>query len=996
MFAPNRLLNSVNAFNDHSADAVPLSARVKPGALLGLNSPFQEVAKVSRSSAPPPDGVLSSSRISSAISTSILNSVSLLPIFSDNYMFGANNLGTLNGTRTAVNFVGSSDTQDYFRFYLDSTSRFNLSLTGLTADADVQLFDGNGNLITGSYRGGTNHEAINRASLSAGTYYVRVYQYSGDTNYTLNISALSTSNLLPTEINLGTLTSGVASNSTGFISTNNTADVYRFNLGATSNLNLTLNGLSADADVRIIRDANNNGVVDSGEEIFRSSNGGSTAESINLQGLGAGTYYAQVYQWSGTTASTSYNLSLMATTGLGMAAEPNDTLTGAYNIGTLNGSRVFSGWVSGSAGLFHDPNDYYRFSLGTDSSFSLSLTGLSADADVQLIRDSNFNGVVDPGEVIASSTWGGSTSESIFFSGLTSGSYYVRVYSFGSASTFYTLNLTGTPVNRFAGFSVADAAGDSSAHQVFENGALRFNYNFAGTASLDHVRLEAVRGGSITNLGTWNGSSLTNGLVNLANFSSMTAGDYQIRAIARTTGGTEFISATQNIQIVPWARFNGTFAADTFNYAAAAGTGAVYLGRGGTDTLNLGIARSSVASINGLSLTSFNPLTNSTWNQAFFGGTSFDYISLTDGREIYFQGIENLRFSDGSTMELQVRPNDTSYGQQWNLHVSDVSSAWRFTRGSSNVLLVSLDTGILTPVGVTNGGGIHDISTARLITDSTDDDNFSTTSGSYGHGHKAISVMASTANNGSGVAGINWNSSVYVTDVYNGVNLQTAISDALAHARANNQRVVFQGGIQGESWLTSGGTQAQLEQLIRDNSDIAIFAIAARNGGPGGNMPDPNYLTSVSGVARLETNHGNVISVGALVRTGTSTVNGLTNASSVDLASYSNRGSNLTMVAATNSPALDKFGNVTIFTGTSAANPNMAGIASLVWSVNGNLNGNELRRVLTETAMDLGDAGRDNTFGHGLVNADAAVRRAYALGRHYDLANLYSGASLFR
>jgi subtilisin family serine protease len=256
--------------------------------------------------------------------------------------------------------------------------------------------------------------------------------------------------------------------------------------------------------------------------------------------------------------------------------------------------------------------------------------------------------------------------------------------------------------------------------------------------------------------------------------------------------------------------------------------------------------------------------------------------------------------------------------------------------------------------------------------------------------------MASTANNGSGVAGINWNSSVYVTDVYNGVNLQTAISDALAHARANNQRVVFQGGIQGEGWLTSGGTQAQLEQLIRDNSDIAIFAIAAGNGGPGGNLHDPNYLTSVSGVARLETNHGNVISVGALVRTGTSTVNGLTNASSVDLASYSNRGSNLTMVAATNSPALDKFGDVTNFGGTSAANPNMAGIASLVWSVNGNLNGNELRRVLTETAMDLGDAGRDNTFGHGLVNADAAVRRAYALGRHYDLANLYSGASLFR
>jgi len=40
-------------------------------------------------------------------------------------------------------------------------------------------------------------------------------------------------------------------------------------------------------------------------------------------------------------------------------------------------------------------SDLYHFSVGTDTTFSLSLTGLSVDADVRLIRDTNSNGIVD-------------------------------------------------------------------------------------------------------------------------------------------------------------------------------------------------------------------------------------------------------------------------------------------------------------------------------------------------------------------------------------------------------------------------------------------------------------------------------------------------------------------------------------------------------------------------------------------------------------------------
>ncbi len=543
----------------------------------------------------------------------------------------------------------------------------------------------------------------------------------------------------------------------------------------------------------------------------------------------------------------------------------------------------------------------------------------------------------------------------------------------------------------FTNFSVFDASGDNTSNSVFEGGTLRLSYDLGNILSLLDVRLEALKGDRIVStLGTWNQANLSNELIHLANFADFTGDSYQLRAVARTTDGQEFSSDSQAMNVLSWNRIDGTFKGETIDYTADFGTGAVIIGRGGTDTLNLsGLSPSSITSINGIGLADFNPLSNSTANQAIFKGTAFDHINLADGREIYLQGIERLRFSDSSIFELQVRTNDTFFGSQWNLHISDVGSAWRFTQGASDVLLASLDTGILTASGAS--GDIVDIAIDRLITDPTDDDNFN----NYGHGHCAISIMSSTANNSSGIAGINWNSSVYVNDVYRGVSLQQAIQDTISYARARNQRVVFQGGIQG-NWFNSGGTREQLEQLIRDNSDIAIFAIAAGNGGPGGNLSDPDYLTSVSGVAQLETTHDNVISVGALRNTSPTTkIDGLTNASAVNLASYSNRGSNLTLVAATDSPAMDKFGNMRFFGGTSGANPNVAGIASLVWSVNSSLTGGQVRQILIDTAIDLGVDGRDNTFGYGLVNADAAVRRAVALQRNSDVANLYSGRSIF-
>ncbi|HET6616761.1 MAG TPA: S8 family serine peptidase, partial [Gemmatimonadota bacterium] len=63
------------------------------------------------------------------------------------------------------------------------------------------------------------------------------------------------------------------------------------------------------------------------------------------------------------------------------------------------------------------------------------------------------------------------------------------------------------------------------------------------------------------------------------------------------------------------------------------------------------------------------------------------------------------------------------------------------------------------------------------------------------------------------------------------------------------------------------------------------------------------------------------------------------------------------------------------FTGTSFSTPMIAGIAALMRSKDPTITPEEAKTILIETATDLGSSGDDNTFGHGLVNAEAALAR---------------------
>ncbi|MEA5579690.1 Calx-beta domain-containing protein, partial [Anabaena sp. UHCC 0451] len=121
-----------------------------------------------------------------------------------------------------------------------------------------------------------------------------------------------------------------------------------------------------------------------------------------------------------------------------------NSLTQARNIGTLMNTQNFSDFVGDT-----DTNDYYRFSVSSPSNFNLSLSGLSGNADVQLIQDINGNSQVDAHEILGSSILTGSSIESINVS-LFSGNYYVRIYPSGNGiNTNYNISLSATSLGNY-------------------------------------------------------------------------------------------------------------------------------------------------------------------------------------------------------------------------------------------------------------------------------------------------------------------------------------------------------------------------------------------------------------------------------------------------------------------------------------------------------------------------------------------------------------------
>ena len=661
-----------------------------------------------------------------------------------------------------------------------------------------------------------------------------------------------------------------------------------------------------------------------------------------------------------------------------------NTLSAAHNIGDIHGTSFsFNEAVNSD-----DRVDVYRFRLGSDAAIKFSLTGLSADADLDLLDST--------GLALNSSKEMGKMDEGIARR-LQAGVYYVRVNSFLGADTAYSLslNVPGTAIDPGISFDTARDLGELS------RGSRVWTDSVGSTDPIDYYRFE-VREPSqlsvnLTGLSSdvdiilfdRNGKSLDSstgsGTANESIGQSLDAGVYYLR-VYPWSGSSDYrltVAATASKPAITTQILSGTLGADTFSFTGSytrtivSGNGNVDFGTSRFDSLDLSTLRSTDVVFNFASVT-----TGGTLYDLGSGSRLFDSMTLKNGSEILFEGIERIVFSDTS-IDRFVTPNDPLFSRQWNLHMMGVHTAWQFGTGSLGVLIGVEDTGL----GISSTGAIHnDLRLPSGTVRNYEDDYFRTFPGpgsgtqSRSHGTSVQSIIAAASNNGIGLSGINWNSSVYAIDVLDGnpgdQSLVEATQTLINEANRRGQRLIIN--------MSLGGrfTDPSLNALVANNQDNALFIIASGNEDANG-LSDP---------ASLSIRYSNVISVGA--SWGRTDRNG--NATTVgDRISYSgiwgsNYGLGLTLMAPSEviaaSATFDgrsevSFNYETRFNGTSAATPNAAGVASLVWSANQSLTASQVQQILSQTAVNLGAAGYDNLTGHGMINADAAVRRAMAIAR---------------
>lgn len=343
-------------------------------------------------------------------------------------------------------------------------------------------------------------------------------------------------------------------------------------------------------------------------------------------------------------------------------------------------------------------------------------------------------------------------------------------------------------------------------------------------------------------------------------------------------------------------------------------------------------------------------------------------------------------------MEHTLTPNDTYYTNQWHYFAPVIGNyginapaAWDITTGSSSIVVSVVDTGITNHTefsGRTVAG--YDFIDDDLVANDGDarDSNPSdpgdwityaesisgyfigcrVTNSSW-HGTHTAGTIGAASNNGSGVAGVNWNSKLlpvrvlgkcggYMSDIIDGMVWSAGLSVSGVPANANPAKVIS------ISLGGSGACETSLQNAI--NSILATgTTIVVAAGNEGGNAS--NFTPG---------NCNGVITVAATTNTGSR-------------ASYSNYGtvveisapgSNVysTLNSGTRSPGSDSYA---YYSGTSMATPHVSGVASLMYSCYPSLTPAQVLQILQNsvTPFPSGSTCTTSTCGSGIVNAGAAL-----------------------
>jgi subtilisin family serine protease len=304
-------------------------------------------------------------------------------------------------------------------------------------------------------------------------------------------------------------------------------------------------------------------------------------------------------------------------------------------------------------------------------------------------------------------------------------------------------------------------------------------------------------------------------------------------------------------------------------------------------------------------------------------------------------------------------PNDPLRTEQWYLQQIDALAAWQFNTGSPKVLIAVADSGLPIQSGNLSHEDLDDDQRFLLGADFTGtgptpaDDN--------GHGSHVIGIAAARARNAKGIVGLAHTCTTLSLKVFtaNGVGpvswVYNAAKEANSVARGKGMKLVFN---------YSGGSRSP-NQVWNEMVEVlrGVGAVLCAAAG--------NDASSVRYPAALSRSYDNILAVGATDETDR-------------LASFSNRGPEINVVAPgvgilstlPDYPVNNLPLNYGSINGTSMAAPLVSALAAIVWTQYGFMSAARICRRLEQTAVDLGQPGRDNLYGFGRINAKSALESA--------------------
>ncbi len=335
-------------------------------------------------------------------------------------------------------------------------------------------------------------------------------------------------------------------------------------------------------------------------------------------------------------------------------------------------------------------------------------------------------------------------------------------------------------------------------------------------------------------------------------------------------------------------------------------------------------------------------------------------------------------------------PNDEAYSAQWHYPLINLPAAWDLTTGSPGVIVAVIDTGVLLNHPDMQGQLVAGYDFIRQLSIAGDGDGIDPNPNDPGdgepghpssfHGTHVSGTVAAASNNSIGGAGVAWNARIMPLRVL-GIGGGTAydIAQAVRYAARlpNDSGTLPPQRADIINLSLGGGGFSQTSQdayTAARNAGVIIVAAAGNE-----SSSQLSYPASYSGV----------ISVSAVD-------------AERKLAPYSNFGTAIDAAAPGGNMGVDlnadgfpdgvlsaagddSSGSVSFNyefnQGTSMASPHVAGVLALMKSVNSNLTPAIIDQELSFGRLtdDLGIAGRDDSFGHGLINAHKAVARALTL-----------------